>query len=68
MVVAYHACEPCGSPVWHVPPRCPVRPCVFHRAAGNRELALGYVKQLRELDPDNAQYARMAQQIEGAAR
>ena len=36
----------------------------FTAQAGNRELALGYVKELRELDPENAQYARMASQIE----
>jgi len=40
----------------------------FTARAGNRELALGYVRQLRELDPENAQYAQMAKQIEGAAR
>ena len=38
----------------------------FTAQAGNRELALGYVKQLRELDPENPQYAQMAKQIEGA--
>jgi tetratricopeptide (TPR) repeat protein len=38
----------------------------FTAQAGNRELALGYVKQLRELDPENAQYAQMEKQIEGA--
>ena len=40
----------------------------FTAQAGNRELALGYVKQLRELDPENPQYAQMAKQIAGAAR
>ena len=39
----------------------------FTAQAGNRELALGYVKELRELDPENAQWARMASQI-GARR
>jgi Flp pilus assembly protein TadD len=38
----------------------------FTAQAGNRERALGYVKQLRELDPENPQYAQMAKQIEGA--
>jgi len=37
----------------------------FTAQAGNRELALSYVKQLRELDPENRQYAQMAQQIGG---
>ena len=39
----------------------------FTAQAGNRELALGYVKELRELDPENPQFARMASQIENAA-
>ena len=39
----------------------------FTAQAGNRELALGYVKELRELDPENPQFARMASQIEKAA-
>ena len=34
--------------------------------AANRDAALGYVKQLRELDPENPSYAQMAKQIEGA--
>ena len=38
----------------------------FTAQAGNREVALGYVRQLRELDPENSQYAQMAKQIEGA--
>jgi Flp pilus assembly protein TadD len=38
----------------------------FTAQAGNRELALRYVKQLRELDPENPQYAQMAQQIGSA--
>ncbi len=36
--------------------------------AGKRELALRYAQELRELDPENAEYARMAQQIEGGLR
>ena len=39
----------------------------FTAQSGNRERALGYVQQLRELDPENPQYAQMARQIEGAA-
>jgi Flp pilus assembly protein TadD len=38
----------------------------YSAQAGNRELALRYVKQLRELDPENAEYAQMAKRIEGA--
>jgi Flp pilus assembly protein TadD len=38
----------------------------FTARAGNREQALVYVRQLRELDPENSQYAQMAKQIEGA--
>ena len=30
------------------------------------EAALGYAKQLRDLDPENPQYARMVQQFESA--
>jgi len=33
--------------------------------AGDRATALHYANRLRELDPENAEYARMAQQIEG---
>ena len=40
----------------------------FSAQGGKREQALGYVKQLRELDPENAEYAQMATQIEGATR
>jgi len=40
----------------------------FTAQSGNRALAQNYVKQLRELDPENAEYAQMAKQIEGAAR
>ena len=36
------------------------------RARSNRDAALGYVKQLRELDPENPSYAQMEKQIEGA--
>jgi Flp pilus assembly protein TadD len=39
----------------------------FTAQAGKREQALGYVRRLRELDPENAQYAQMEQQI-GSAR
>ena len=39
----------------------------FTAQSGNRELALGYVRQLQELDPENPQYAQMARQIEGVA-
>ncbi|MEO8344090.1 MAG: tetratricopeptide repeat protein [Betaproteobacteria bacterium] len=38
----------------------------FNAQAGKREVAMRYVKQLRELDPDNAEYAQLAKQIEGA--
>jgi Flp pilus assembly protein TadD len=38
----------------------------FNAQAGKRDLAMGYVKRLRELDPDSAEYAQMAKQIEGA--
>ena len=31
----------------------------FTAKEGNRELALGYAKQLRALDPENAEYVRM---------
>jgi Flp pilus assembly protein TadD len=37
----------------------------FTAQAGNRELALGYARQLRALDPENSQYAQMEKQIEG---
>jgi hypothetical protein len=33
---------------------------------GNRDLAKRTLKQLRELDPENADYAQMANQIVGA--
>jgi len=35
----------------------------FTAQSGSREVALGYVKELRELDPDNPEYARMAREI-----
>ena len=38
----------------------------FNAQAGKRDVAMGYVKELRELDPDSAEYAQMAKQIEGA--
>ncbi|HEY2850527.1 MAG TPA: tetratricopeptide repeat protein, partial [Gemmatimonadaceae bacterium] len=40
----------------------------FTAQSGNRELAQNYAKQLRELDPENPEYAQMANQLEGAAR
>jgi Flp pilus assembly protein TadD len=40
----------------------------FNAQAGKRDIAMGYVKQLRELDPDSADYAQMAKQIENAPR
>jgi Flp pilus assembly protein TadD len=36
----------------------------FSARRGNRELGLNYVKQLRELDPENGEYAQMAKQME----
>ena len=36
-----------------------------HFRAGDRDAARKYVKQLRELDPENVDYAQMARQIEG---
>ena len=35
----------------------------FTAQAGNREEALGYAGQLRELDPEDPQHARLAQQL-----
>ena len=40
----------------------------FNAQTGKRDVALGYVRRLRELDPDNAEYAQMAKQIEGAPK
>jgi len=40
----------------------------FNAQAGKRDVAMGYVRRLRELDPDSAEYAQMATQIEGAKR
>ena len=37
----------------------------FSAQAGYRDAALGYVKQLRELDPENAEYAQLAASIAG---
>jgi tetratricopeptide (TPR) repeat protein len=37
----------------------------FTAQAGNRDAALGYVKQLRELDPENPEYAQLAARIAG---
>ncbi|MEP7276807.1 MAG: tetratricopeptide repeat protein, partial [Betaproteobacteria bacterium] len=36
----------------------------FSAQAGNQELALGYVKKLRELDPESAEYAQMASRFD----
>ena len=38
----------------------------FRAQSGDRELALRYAKQLRELEPENHEYAQMAKQIESA--
>jgi predicted CXXCH cytochrome family protein len=40
----------------------------YTAAAGDRETALRYVKQLQELDPENRDYARLAAQIQGPAQ
>ncbi len=40
----------------------------FNAQAGKRDAAMGYVKELRELDPDSAEYAQMAKQIGGAPK
>ena len=40
----------------------------FTAQSGNRELALKYVKQLRELDREDTEHVQMAKQIEGHAR
>ena len=40
----------------------------FNAQAGRREVAMNYVKQLRALDPESAEYAQMAKQIEGATK
>jgi Tfp pilus assembly protein PilF len=40
----------------------------FNAQAGRRDVGLGYVRQLRELDPENNAYVQMAKQIEGAPR
>ena len=38
----------------------------FSAQSGKRELALAYLKQLSDLDPENAEYAQMAKQIQSA--
>jgi predicted CXXCH cytochrome family protein len=38
---------------------------LYTSAAGDRETALRYAKQLQELDPENGEYARLAAQIHG---
>jgi hypothetical protein len=37
----------------------------FNAQSGRRDVAMGYVKRLRELDPESAEYDQMAKQIEG---
>jgi tetratricopeptide (TPR) repeat protein len=37
----------------------------FSANLGNREAALAYVRRLRELDPENTEYAQLAARIEG---
>ena len=39
----------------------------FRAKAGDRDAAQGYVRQLRELDPESTEYAQMAKQFEGTA-
>ena len=38
----------------------------YTAAAGDRETALRYVKQLQELDPENRDYATLGAQIQGS--
>lgn len=38
----------------------------YKTQAGERDQALAYVGQLREIDPENSEYTQMAKQIEGA--
>jgi tetratricopeptide (TPR) repeat protein len=40
----------------------------FNAQAGKRDVAMGYVKRLRELDPDSTEVAQMARQIAGAPK
>jgi predicted Zn-dependent protease len=40
----------------------------FTAKEGNRGLALGYAKQLRGLDPENAEYVRMVDTMEKSPR
>ncbi len=40
----------------------------FRALAGDREAARKYVAQLRELDPESAEYAQLAKQLDGAPR
>lgn len=40
----------------------------YSAAAGNRAAALGYAKQLRDLDPENPEYARLVASLSGAGR
>jgi Flp pilus assembly protein TadD len=39
---------------------------IYSARAGDRNAALSYVKLLRELEPENPTYVRMAAQIEAA--
>jgi predicted CXXCH cytochrome family protein len=38
---------------------------LYTAAAGEREAALRYAKQLQDLDPENSEYAKLAEQIRG---
>jgi predicted CXXCH cytochrome family protein len=38
---------------------------MYTAAAGDREAALRYARQLQDLDPENSEYARLAAQIQG---
>ncbi len=40
----------------------------FNAQVGKRDVAMSYVRQLRILDPDSAEYAQMARQIESAPK
>src|SRR4029450_3925101 len=40
----------------------------YSARAGDRESAQRYIRQLRELDPENVDYAQMAKQLDGAAQ
>ena len=38
----------------------------FYAQSGKRQLAVQYARQLNELDPENAEYAQMLKQLQGA--